>query len=85
MDSQDTKARFIEGLVKEIKALKDTMKQDGLRQKARKHMFGAMSVEQLVEDNKQLLEKCQRLVDENKNLQEKLDKTKDNGFADYSK
>ena len=63
MDSQDTKARFIEGLVKEIKALKDTIKQDGLRQKARKHMFGAMSVEQLCEDNKALIQENEQLKD----------------------
>ena len=58
---------FIESLQKEIKDLKKELEQNDLGQRAKKSLFGQVSVERLTEENKALREKneeLQKLVDE---------------------
>ena len=56
---------FIEKLHEEIAELKKQIKQQELRQRAKKELFGAMSIERLVDENKRLTEENKRLTEEN--------------------
>ncbi len=57
-------AEFIEKLHEEIAGLKKQIKQIELRQRAKKELFGTMSIERLSDENKRLTEENKRLVEE---------------------
>ena len=56
MSLEDNKQVYIEKLRNEIAELKNQLSRQELRQKAKKSLFGSMSVERLAEENKTLRE-----------------------------
>lgn len=55
---------FIEKLHDEIAGLKKLLEQQELRQRAKRELFGAMSIERLAEENEQLKDEIVQLKDD---------------------